>query len=84
MRVLVEKFASKRELQNDPREIVNRRRGNEVKKLTCGEVSSELDIRVLRFPKNVWKQELGQGKYEISFMVKRGRRKVMSTVLRNY
>lgn len=58
--------------------------GNEVKKLTCGEVSSELDIRVLRFPKNVWKQELGQGKYEISFMVKRGRRKVMSTVLRNY
>lgn len=57
--------------------------GNEVKKLTCGEVSRVGCTRVT-FPKNVWKQELEQGKYEISFMVKRGRRKVMSAVLRNY
>ena len=61
MRVLVEKFASKRELQNDPREIVNRRRGNEVKKLTCGEVSSELDIRVLRFLKMYGNKSSGKG-----------------------
>lgn len=35
--------------------------GNEVKKLTCGEVSSELDIRVLRFLKMYGNKSSGKG-----------------------
>lgn len=77
----VEKFASNESCKTIQEKLLIG--GNEVKKLTCGEVSRVGYTRVT-FPKNVWKQELEQGKYEISFMVKRGRRKVMSAVLRNY
>lgn len=77
----VEKFASNESCKTIQGKLLIG--GNEVKKLTCGEVSRVGCTRVT-FPKNVWKQELEQGKYEISFMVKRGRRKVMSAVLRNY
>lgn len=41
-------------------------------------------LRGATFSENVCEQDLEQGNYEISFMVKRGHRKVMSTVLRNY
>ena len=41
-------------------------------------------LRRATFSENVCEQELEEGNYEISFMVKRGHRKVMSTVLRNY